>query len=286
MSASSPLSVVGQLIGRKVAPSEPASLGRFQLKRILGKGAQSVVWLAFDPHLEREVAIKLMKVRPSANALEVSQWMQEARSVSRLAHANVVPLFEADIQDGQPYLVFEHVEGETLTAVLRQNGALPVHQAVSLMVDVLDALVVAHAAGVIHRDLKPSNVMVDLNGRARVMDFGIAARASRDDGVMLTAIDGRTPGYMSPEATQRGAASPLMDVFSAGIVLTEMLSGQALVAEKNPAKAVQKSSTSNLPCPRGWPPRPTTPCGLSCFAPFNSTRTCATRAHRCSEMSW
>ncbi len=254
MSDSSPLSKVGKLIGRQAAPVEPTTLGRFQLKRILGKGAQSVVWLAFDPHLEREVAIKLMKVRPNADALEVSQWLQEARSVSRVAHANVVPLFEADIHGAQPYLVFEHVKGQTLTAVLRQNGAMPVLQAVALMVDVLDALVVAHAAGVIHRDLKPSNVMIDLKGRARVMDFGIAARASREDGVMLTTIDGGTPGYMSPEATQRGAASPLMDVFSAGIVLTEMLSGQALIAEKDSAKAVQKVLHEQLTLPTALAP--------------------------------
>jgi eukaryotic-like serine/threonine-protein kinase len=255
MSDSSPLSKVGKLIGRPSAAIEPASLGRFQLKRILGKGAQSVVWLAFDPHLEREVAIKLMKVRPNANALEVSQWLQEARSVSRLAHAHVVPLFEADVHGAQPYLVFEYVEGKTLSAVLRQNGAMPVHQAVALMIDVLDALVVAHAAGVIHRDLKPSNVMIDLKGRARVMDFGIAARASREDGVMVTSIDGGTPGYLSPEATQRGAASPLMDVFSAGIVLTEMLSGQPLIAEKDPAKAVQKVLNEQLSLPKALTPQ-------------------------------
>jgi eukaryotic-like serine/threonine-protein kinase len=254
MSDSSPLSKVGKLIGRQTAPIEPTTLGRFQLKRVLGKGAQSVVWLAFDPHLEREVAIKLMKVRPNANPLEVSQWLQEARSVSRLAHANVVPLFEADVHGQQPYLVFEHVEGKTLAAVLRQSGAMPVLQAVSLMIEVLDALVVAHAAGVIHRDLKPSNVMIDLSGRARVMDFGIAARASREDGAMLTTIDGGTPGYLSPEAMQRGAASPLMDVFSAGIVLTEMLSGQALIAEKDPAKAVQKVLHEQLTLPKALAP--------------------------------
>lgn len=247
MSDFSPLSKVSQLMSR---PPAPAYLGRFQLKRILGKGAQSVVWLAFDPHLERDVAIKLMKVRPNASAQAVSQWLQEARSVSRLAHANLVPLFEADVHEGQPYLVFEHVEGTTLSVVLRQGGAMPAAQAVALMIDILDAVVAAHAGGVIHRDLKPSNVMIDLSGRARVMDFGIAARASREDGVMLTTLDGGTPGYMSPESTQRGAASPLMDVFSAGIVLTEMLSGQALIAQKDPAKAVHMVLNEQLTLPK------------------------------------
>ena len=151
-------------------------LGRFELRQILGRGAQSVVWLAFDPRLEREVAIKLMKVGPGANASAIAQWLQEARSVSRLTHPNIIPVFEADVQEQQPYLVFEYVAGQTLAAMIEQRGALPTTEAVALMLDVLDALDAAHGAGVVHRDLKPSNVLVNAAGRARVMDFGIATR--------------------------------------------------------------------------------------------------------------
>ena len=113
------------------------TLGRFELRRKLGEGAQATVWLAFDPRLEREVAVKLMRV--GANALAVDQWLQEARSVSRLNHPHIVPVFEADVHNQQPYLVFEYVPGPTLTAHLRARGAMPAREAVEMMVGVLDA---------------------------------------------------------------------------------------------------------------------------------------------------
>ncbi|GAB4558871.1 MAG: protein kinase [Rhizobacter sp.] len=222
------------------------TLGRFELRRQLGKGAQATVWLAFDPRLEREVAVKLM--HPGANTLSVDQWLQEARHVSRLNHPHIVPVFEADTHNNQPYLVFEYVPGRTLSAHLRARGALPAREAVEMMVGVLDALQVAHAAGVVHRDLKPSNILVDGNGRARVMDFGIAARMQ--DATSQQQVVG-TPGYMSPEATHGMQASPGMDVFSAGLVLAEMLSGQQLIAEKDPFRAMYRVAHEDLGLPAG-----------------------------------
>ncbi len=225
------------------------TLGRFQLRRQLGKGAQATVWLAFDPRLEREVAVKLM--HPGANTLSVDQWLQEARHVSRLNHPHIVPVFEADTHNNQPYLVFEYVPGRTLSAHLRARGALPAREAVEMMVGVLDALQVAHAAGVVHRDLKPSNILVDGNGRARVMDFGIAARMQ--DAASQQQVVG-TPGYMSPEATHGMKPSPGMDVFSAGLVLAEMLSGKQLIAEKDPFRAMYRVAHEDLALPAGAAP--------------------------------
>src|ERR1700712_4907277 len=97
-------------------------LGRFELKRILGEGAQAVVWLGYDGRLEREVAVKLMRPDAAADAVAVDQWLQEARSVSRLTHPNIVPVFEADVHQSQPYLVFEYVPGMTLTQHLKTRG--------------------------------------------------------------------------------------------------------------------------------------------------------------------
>ncbi|MBX3619979.1 MAG: protein kinase [Rhizobacter sp.] len=224
------------------------TLGRFELRRQLGKGAQATVWLAFDPRLEREVAVKLMHA--GADAPAVSQWLQEARSVSRLNHPHIVPVFEGDVHQQRPYLVFEYVPGRTLTAHLRARGALPVREAVEMMVGVLDALELAHGAGVVHRDLKPSNILVDGNGRARVMDFGIAARLH--DPTHTQQVVG-TPGYMSPEATHGLPPSPGMDVFSAGLVLAEMLSGQQLVAEKDPYRAMYRVAHEDLALPGSTP---------------------------------
>lgn len=223
------------------------SIGRFELRRQLGKGAQATVWLAFDPRLEREVAVKLM-LDGAADAGAVSQWLQEARSVSRLTHAHIVPVFEADVHLHQPYLVFEYVPGRTLTAHLRARGALPAREAVEAMVGVLDALQTAHDAGVVHRDLKPSNILIDGQGRARVMDFGIAARV-QDPSHQQQVVG--TPGYMSPEAAHGEKPTPGMDVFSAALVLAEMLCGKQLVAEKDPYRAMYRVAHEDLALPEG-----------------------------------
>jgi serine/threonine protein kinase len=225
------------------------TLGRFELRRQLGKGAQATVWLAFDPRLEREVAVKLM--HPGADASTTTQWLQEARSVSRLHHPHIVPVFEGDMHEQQPYLVFEYVPGRTLTAHLRARGALPAREAVEMMVGVLDALELAHEAGVVHRDLKPSNILVDGQGRARVMDFGIAARL-HDPSHQQQVVG--TPGYMSPEATHGHKPSPGMDVFSAGLVLAEMLAGQQLVVERDPFRAMYRIAHEDLVLPGDTPP--------------------------------
>ncbi len=251
MAVFSPLATIAKLMTSPPAQPEVAMLGRFELRRILGQGAQSVVWLAFDPRLEREVAIKLMKVGQGADASALAHWLQEARSVSRLTHPNIVPVFEADVQDQQPYLVFEYVPGQTLASVIAKRGALPPAEGVALLVDVLDALVVAHAGGVVHRDLKPSNVMVDAAGRARVMDFGIAVRTKEAGGGASAGAtsDGGTPGYLSPEAAQGLPPTPLMDVFSAGIVLAEALLGKSLINETDPYRAIYRVINEQLVLP-------------------------------------
>jgi serine/threonine protein kinase len=224
----------------------PATLGRFELRRVLGKGAQATVWLGFDARLEREVAVKLMRPAAGTDAAAVNQWLQEARNVSRLTHPHIVPVFEADMHEQQPYLVFEYVAGRTLAQHLHARGALPPREAVQLMVGVLDALQAAHAAGVVHRDLKPSNVLVDGSGRARVMDFGIAVRVK--DAASNQKVVG-TPGYMSPEAAHGAPPAPAMDVFSAGLVLAEALAGQPLIAEKDPYRAIYRVAHEDLKLP-------------------------------------
>jgi serine/threonine protein kinase len=225
------------------------SLGRFELKKILGRGAQSTVWLAFDPRMEREVAIKVMRAGSGSDARALSQWLDEARSVGRVKHPNIVPVYEADIHDQQPYLVFEYIAGSTLDQVIKQRGAMAPHEAVALMMDVLDAVAVAHAAGVIHRDLKPSNVLIDAAGHARVTDFGIAARIRDSTGTQPVVPSGGTPGYLSPEAANGAAPAASMDVFSAGVVLAEMLMGRSLVDEADPYRAIYRVAHEQLVLP-------------------------------------
>ena len=248
----SPLSTVRRLATSKV-PAPGATLGRFELRQMLGQGAQSVVWLAFDPRLEREVAIKVMRASQGGDDRALAQWLQEARSVSRLTHPNIVPVFEADVQDQQPYLVFEYVAGRTLADLIRKQGALPAAEAARVMIDVLDALVVAHAAGVVHRDLKPGNILINAAGKAMVMDFGIAERTSGPASAQAGTPGCGTPGYLSPEAAAGITPCATMDIFSAGIVLVEMLSGKPLIAERDPYRAIYQVMHEQLLLPADLP---------------------------------
>lgn len=228
-------------------------LGRFELRQVLGLGAQSTVWRAFDPRMEREVAIKVMRPGEGSDAQAVAHWLQEARSVGRVTHPNIVQVFEADIHAQHPYLVFEYVAGQTLEQILRERGAPPVPQSVAWMMDVLDAVATAHAAGVVHRDLKPSNVLIDGAGRARVMDFGIAARI-RDSSSPEPSVVGGTIGYLSPEAADGAPPSPSTDIFSAGAVLAELLTGKRLIDEADPYRAVYRVMHEQLLLPEDTVP--------------------------------
>ena len=226
----------------KVATAPARRLGRFHLLRELGRGAQAQVWLAHDPRLDREVALKLLD--PSADADAVSLWLHEARAVSRLTHPHIVPVFEADEHDGQSYLVFEFVDGPTLSEARRQRPRLPAREAVTLLLGGLDALAAAHEQGIVHRDLKPSNILLGRDGRARVMDFGIAARTAQGDGRIVG-----SPGYMSPEAARGEAPVPAMDVFAAGVVLGELLAGAPLMRETDPMRAIKRVQVEDLVLP-------------------------------------
>ena len=225
------------------------TLGRFELRKVLGRGAQSTVWLAFDPRLEREVAVKVMRPGSGSDPQALIQWLDEARSVGRVKHPNIIPVYEADIQDQQPYLVFEYIAGSTLDQILKQRGALQPQEAVALMLDVLDAVAEAHAANVVHRDLKPSNVLVDGAGRARVMDFGIAARIPDRSSPDPVVPGGGTVGYLSPEAADGAAPAASMDIFSAGLVLAELLVGKPLIDESDPYRAIYRVVHEQLVLP-------------------------------------
>ncbi|MEO7107857.1 MAG: protein kinase, partial [Rhodoferax sp.] len=225
------------------------TVGRFELRKILGRGAQSTVWLAFDPRLEREVAIKVMRPGSGSDPQALIQWLDEARSVGRVKHPNIIQVYEADIQDQNPYLVFEYIAGSTLDQIVKQRGALPPQEAVALMLDVLDAVAVAHDAHVVHRDLKPSNVLVDTAGHARVMDFGIAARIADRNSTDPVVPSGGTVGYLSPEAANGAAPAASMDIFSAGLVLAELLVGKPLISESDPYRAIYRVTHEQLALP-------------------------------------
>ncbi|MFA7241212.1 MAG: HDOD domain-containing protein [Sulfuricellaceae bacterium] len=201
-------------------------IGRFEVIAELGRGAQSVVYLAFDPKLEREVAIKT--VHFSSQGEEQGRMLiEEARTVSNLRHANIVPVFEAGKHRGEPYLVFEYVEGETLAKMMAEEGALQPSRALDIIDQVLDAVAYAHQHNIIHRDLKPSNILISNQGVLRVADFGIATRLAETSTVNADLVG--TPGYLAPECITRHIYGPQSDIFAVGLIFVEMISGQPAV---------------------------------------------------------
>jgi serine/threonine protein kinase len=221
-------------------------IGRFELRSELGRGAQSTVYLGFDPQLQREIAIKTVHFsRPDPAQNQVL--LAEARTVSKLRHANIVPIFEAGEEGGDLYLVFEYVPGKNLAEFLRNSGPLPPVKALGILRPILDAVAHAHAQGIIHRDLKPSNILLDEKATPRVMDFGIAARL--DDPRNVAGEFSGTPAYMAPEYIDKREISERADVFAAGLILFEMLAGQRAVNGDTLAQAMQRIVQEDLKLP-------------------------------------
>ncbi|PKO33584.1 MAG: serine/threonine protein kinase [Betaproteobacteria bacterium HGW-Betaproteobacteria-7] len=223
-------------------------IGRFEVRGELGRGAQSTVYLGFDPQLQRQVAIKTVHFSNPAPQ-QNRTLLEEARLVSQLRHPNIVPIYEAGEADGDLYLVFEYVPGKSLGEFLRGSGALTPVKAITTLRAILEAVGQAHAQGIIHRDLKPSNILLDDNGTPRVMDFGIAARAGEADPA-LREYSG-TPAYMAPEYIERREVGARGDVFAAGLVLYEMLTGQRAVSGDNLFQVMHRIANEDIRLPGG-----------------------------------
>ncbi|MFO1319700.1 MAG: protein kinase [Burkholderiales bacterium] len=209
-------------------PQTARRIGRFDVLRALGRGTQGTVWLAHDPDLKRDVAIKTIEVDGATDPAAVKDLLDEAIMMSRLVHPNIVTLFDAGRDGDEPYLVFEYVPGDTLSSVIKTGGAMEPHKACNLAIQMLKGVEFAHQKGVVHRDLKPGNVMVTEDGIPRIMDFGIAALISGED----PGDEGfhGTPAYTAPEYVNERQYSPKSDVFSVGVVLHEMLTGEPCVS--------------------------------------------------------
>ncbi len=219
------------------------AIGRFQVEKLLGEGGQGKVYLARDPHLGRQVAIKVLAIDS-----DIASLLDEARIVAKLRHPNIVTLFDAGEQDGLPYLVFEYVEGMTLAQEIKKKGALPIFKAVDIALKILEGLSCAHGQHIIHRDIKPANIVIDKQGVPRIMDFGIAQRLagpSSSDELL------GSPLYMAPEYVARRESSPQSDIFSLGMILYVMLTGRHPVAGDSVEEILQSIATVPVPPPSG-----------------------------------
>src|SRR5579863_993953 len=220
--------------------------GRYRLDARIGAGGMSTVYRAFDETLQRQVAIKLLNREVTSDSDELERFRREARAVAQLSHPHIVSVIDAGEDDGRPYIVFECVEGETLKERIRRQGRLPVPEAVAYAIEIARALGVAHARHIVHRDVKPQNVLIDEEGSAKVTDFGIA-RTLEEEG--LTA-DGRVIGttdYVAPEQALGQPVTGQSDLYSLGIVLYEMLTGEVPFKGENQVAVAMKHVREQIP---------------------------------------
>jgi len=221
---------------------------RFRLEEKIGSGGMATVYRAWDPTLERWVAIKLMHSGIAEEPDQLERFRREARAVARLSHPHVVTVIDFGEDEGAPYIVLEYVEGETLKERIRRMGRLPVAEAVAYGIEIGRALTCAHTAHLVHRDVKPQNVLIDMEGRAKVTDFGIA-RSLEVDAAGLTA-DGRVLGttdYVSPEQALGREVTQQSDVYSLGVVMFEMLTGEVPFRAETQVAVAMKHVKEALP---------------------------------------
>jgi serine/threonine-protein kinase len=218
-----------------------ASLGKYRIGETLGAGAMGIVYRAFDPHIERHVAIKTVRrelLESGERASLIARFRNEAQAAGRLAHPNIVGVYDYGETDDTAYIVMELVSGRNLKSVL-EGGCVPeLAAALDWFAQLLAALGFAHERGVIHRDVKPANLLIDRDGRLKVTDFGIA-HVESSALTMVGAMIG-TPGYMSPEQFSGDAIDARSDLFSAAVVLYQMLTGQRAFAGASQAAVMQQ----------------------------------------------
>src|SRR5579862_138371 len=220
--------------------------GRYRLEARIGSGGMSTVYRALDETLQRRVAIKLMNREVASDSDQLERFRREARAVAQLSHPNIVGVIDAGEDDGRPYIVFEYVDGETLKDRIRRQGRLEIPEAVAYSIEIARALGAAHARHIVHRDVKPQNVLIDEEGTAKVTDFGIA-RTLDEEG--LTA-DGRVLGttdYVSPEQALGQHVTGQSDLYSLGVALYEMLTGEVPYRGDNQVAVAMQHVRGSMP---------------------------------------
>nr|MDP9120903.1 serine/threonine protein kinase [Acidobacteriota bacterium] len=206
-----------------------SNVGRYRIIRFLGAGAMGEVYLAEDPHIERQLAIKTVRLagsRPQEIEERKRRLLREARAAGRMLHPNVVTLFDTGEQGGLLYLAFEFVEGCDLASRLEEGNPPSLREVLRIVRQVSDALDYAHRQGIVHRDIKPSNILLDRTGGVKVADFGIAKMAGQNTELTMAGSVMGSPQYLSPEQIRGEELDGRSDVFSLGVVLYELLSGR------------------------------------------------------------
>ena len=239
-------------LGAGAPPAPPAGAngaervigGNFRIVREMGRGGMGLVYEAVDEALQRKVALKKMREEIRDSQRDRERFLQEARMVAALKHPNIVAIHTILEEEGEVYLVFEYMAGRSLDKVLDERRVLPLAEVKKIMHDVCEALAYAHEHKIVHRDLKPSNIIFDEEGRAKVMDFGIARQAKETVSKMSRTEAWGTPAYMAPEQ-ELGEVGRESDVYALGVMLFEMLTGD--VPFRGPNFLAQKSQRLHKP---------------------------------------
>jgi serine/threonine protein kinase/beta-lactam-binding protein with PASTA domain len=221
--------------------------GRYQVRSRIARGGMATVYLATDLRLERRVAIKIMHGHLADESNFKERFVQEARSAARLAHPNVVNVFDQGQDSDMAYLVMEYLPGMTLRDLLKDYGTLTTEQTLDIMDAVLGGLAAAHKAGIVHRDLKPENVLLADDGRIKIGDFGLS-RATSANTATGQALLG-TIAYLSPELLTRGTADARSDIYAAGIMMYEMLTGAQPFVGDQPMQVAFQHANDQVPRP-------------------------------------
>jgi len=199
--------------------------GRYRVATEIATGGTSTVYRGLDTRLDRPVAVKVMDSRYAGDQQFLTRFQMEARTVARLKDPGLVAVYDQGLDGRHPFLVMELVEGGTLRELLTERGPMPPHAVAAVLRPVLGGLAAAHRAGLVHRDVKPENVLISDEGEVKIVDFGLV-RAVAAAGITSTSVILGTAAYLSPEQVRDGDASPRSDVYAAGIVAYELLTGQ------------------------------------------------------------
>ena len=229
-----------QLDAGAAVPTSRSALGRYELLEELGRGAMGVVHKAFDPTVNRIVALKTVRVDVSGKERKelIERLRREAQAAGRLEHPNIVTIYDAGEAEGLFYLTMQYVKGKTLAEILEEHKLLPVEEVCHLVEQLCAGLDYAHENGIVHRDLKPTNIIVTAEGTPKIVDFGVAKiveAGSTKAGVIVG-----TPSYMSPEQAQGGRVDRRSDVFSLGTILYELLAGEKAFPGNTPTAIIYK----------------------------------------------
>ncbi|MFC4497501.1 Stk1 family PASTA domain-containing Ser/Thr kinase [Streptomyces ovatisporus] len=222
--------------------------GRYRVESRVAVGGMATVYRAVDLRLDRELALKVMHPSLAADAAFVDRFIREARSVARLAHPNVVGVYDQGADGTYVYLAMEYVSGCTLRDVLRERGALQPRVALDILEPMLAALGAAHHAGMVHRDMKPENVLIGGDGRVKVADFGLVRAVDSQTSVGTDSILG-TVSYLAPEQIEQGTADTRTDLYACGVMLYEMLTGTKPHAGGTPAQVLYQHLQEEMPVP-------------------------------------